>query len=65
MRGELIPRDQQQVMLNVPASMQVMSIVDKLLADPNVVLEQAVSLIDEDHNSVRFRERVVIYLEED
>lgn len=58
-------RQPQQVIVQLPASAQLLGMVNQILANPDAVVQQAVSLIDESHNSVTIRERIVVHIEED
>ena len=55
----------QQVIVQLPDSAQLMTLVNHVLANPDGVVQQAVALIDENHNSVCIRERVIVFIEED
>lgn len=63
--GQLAPTAPQQVIVQLPPSAQLLSLVNQVLANPDAVVQQAVSMIDETHNSVSIRERIVVYIEED
>ncbi|WP_145221414.1 hypothetical protein [Gimesia alba] len=63
--GQLAPAAPQQVIVQLPPSAQLLSLVNQVLANPDAVVQQAVSMIDETHNSVSIRERIVVYIEED
>ena len=63
--GQLAPAAPQQVIVQLPPSAQLMSMVNQVLANPDAVVQHAVSMIDEQHNSVTIRERIVVYIEED
>ena len=62
--GQLTVGTPQSVIVQVPAVAQALSILPHVLANPNAVVQQAISLIDENCDSVTIRERVIIYLEE-
>ena len=62
--GELTPIGQPQMIVQMPASSQVMGIIGQVLANPESVVSHAVSLIDDQHNSVTVREKIIIYLED-
>jgi hypothetical protein len=63
--GALAPVSANPIIVQMPASAQLMTLVNQVLASPDAVIQHAVSLIDEQHNSVTIRERIVVYIEED
>lgn len=63
--GQLAPAAPQQIVVQLPPSAQLLSMVNQVLANPDAVVQHAVSMIDETHNSVSIRERIVVYIEED
>jgi hypothetical protein len=62
---QLAPAPANQIVVQMPDSAQLMSLVNQVLANPDAVVQQAVSLIDDQHDAVTIRERIVVYLEED